>query len=245
MQLTKSIATLWLCLTILPAGARAATLLSVSNGDDFSFLSGSILRGPSNWPNPNFFRAVQWTQTVAANNVQIRAAVVEQDSWLLDAYITTALGPLTTPADVVASSTVDVKATPPIDFFAAPPMVTLFTGLNLNPGTYYLVLATSVLSETSAAWVGDPQAGATITSAPGFSLGGAYEYAEDLYVPFHPSSRFIQVDQMRGLFWDLTTPAEVPEPGTLSLLAAGSVLLAMRRGKTSRVFRSLSRRSER
>jgi hypothetical protein len=109
---------------------------------------------------------------VAATGVRVRAAVVASPPWPLDAYITTAIGPLASPANVVASTTINV-VTPPGDP-NNPEMVALFSGLDLGPGTHYLVLATSALSTINIlGWYGEPSLGlSTVTAAPGFSLGG-------------------------------------------------------------------------
>ena len=95
-------------------------------------------------------------------------------------------------------------------------------------------------------WVGDPHQSVTVTNAPGFSLGAGYMYANDPYIELHPSARFVEYDVVRGMFWDLSVPEQVPEPGMVSLFAAGFTLIALRGPKNrATAFRLTGWRQER
>ncbi len=83
-----------------------------------------------------------WTSSVAFDNVSIFAELgADNSSASLTAFLTNAVGPGTTAANQIAS----VTLTPP---FLDSPGVLLFSGLNLGPGTYYLVL-TGPAAETA------------------------------------------------------------------------------------------------
>jgi hypothetical protein len=76
-----------------------------------------------------------WSSLVAYDNVSIFAEVGADNSFGdLTAFLTTRVGSGTTAANQVAS----VTMTPPA---YNSPGVDLFSGLNLGPGTYYLVLS--------------------------------------------------------------------------------------------------------
>jgi PEP-CTERM motif len=92
-------------------------------------------------------RATQWQSALAFEDVTITADLT---SFLgvpstATAFLTTRIGPGTTPADEIAHATVALP-----DFFAPSQTVTLFTGLNLAPADYYLIITTP--PATSGLW---------------------------------------------------------------------------------------------
>lgn len=83
-----------------------------------------------------------WTSTVSFTGVSVSGEFGADPSTSFTAFLMTSVGPGTTSADQIASVTV----TPPSSDSRS---LTLFTGLNLGPGTYFLVLcgpATSSLA---------------------------------------------------------------------------------------------------
>jgi len=77
---------------------------------------------------------VSWTQTGGFSNVSIAADLfVSSGTVPTNAYLTTQVGAGTTVAQQVAATSLSISNT-------VPALTTLFTGLTLNPGTYYLVI---------------------------------------------------------------------------------------------------------
>jgi len=167
----------------------------------------------------DFNAAAEWTQSVAASNVTVQAVLEtlgdpSSGNW----WITRAIGPAATAADVVAAG----KYTPnhEDDFFAvedfnALPRVVLATGLDLAPGSYFLVLGAP--SGREAVWAGDTVTGAPATLAPGFAVDG-YQ-ATGTPAPFGPSAAFTPLGGFNFDFELIGSSA--PEPGTWSLMILG------------------------
>jgi hypothetical protein len=83
--------------------------------------------------------ASSWTQTASFSGVTIDASLGSVDPGFTSgtAYLMSAIGPGTTPASEVDAP---VNFTVPVGSnFGSVPLTVLFSGLNLGPGTYYLV----------------------------------------------------------------------------------------------------------
>jgi hypothetical protein len=124
--------------------------------------------------------AVSWMQTNAATNVGV---LVQLSSFGMPAqtgraYLTSTLGPGTTPANEIASTSFDI----PLDTAD----VVLFSGLTLAPGTYYL----SLIGDSGtwgSGWISScPSSvvaadGASVRANHGFSGAAAYLPASSVW----------------------------------------------------------------
>jgi hypothetical protein len=192
-----------LLLALLLAGsASAATLYQVTgpegvpwNADTVQVLYGS------------------WTQSTSFTNVDISALLL--GSGTASAVLTDQIGPGTTVGNVIASTTVSYPATSTL--------TSLFTGLSLGSGTYYLIIG----GTGAGAW---PQAGpSTVTTAAGVSANG-YGFCSDSAGPcdygFLPDSPF-QVFDLESQFLVTGDAPGVPEPSTAATAAVALLALAV------------------
>jgi len=114
----------FLCLMTLALAvcAEGATIVSVTTSDPSSSGGGANLSG--------FIWATSWTQADAYQNVRVSAELTNSTPLPGSAYLTTQIGPGTTNAEQISAG-----------LFVSPPtstgstLVTLFTGLTLEPGT--------------------------------------------------------------------------------------------------------------
>jgi hypothetical protein len=163
--------------------------------------------------------AVQWTQTVPSTNVTLRALLDANVSTTANWWVTTALGPSATLADVVASGTYVAPELPSQADFNSLPRTTLATGLNFAAGSYYLVLdGPPGPLETLTSWVGD--VGPHVNLAPGFSLGD-YRSTSSA-VAFGPASTFTTEPLGQFVFeLESVETVAVAEPATEGMLLFG------------------------
>jgi hypothetical protein len=174
--------------------------------------------------------AVGWTQTVDTTDVTVWAllssSTTETGAW----WITTALGPTATLADVVASG---VYTAPPIGFsknFDSQASTELASGLSFAAGSYFLVLDGPPGSAVNnAQWIGGFAPTDTTDLAAGFSLGSYYVAAAPFFggpnhtpAAFAPASTFATAEDANlRLIFELDGRAVVPEPGAWALMLAG------------------------
>lgn len=175
------------------AGARAApvTILSVSASNP-SLERGIRLDSSS-------LVAVHWTSLQAYTNVAVAAKLFctpcdeKNDATFVDAYLMRQIGPAASLADQVAYGRVRVTG--------ARGQVTLFTGLTLPAGDYYLVIYSPAQivggSEPAVAWAGTSDANVLTAAAPGTSRETMLIYTSNLdapliNVPFPPASFFFR-----------------------------------------------------
>jgi hypothetical protein len=185
----------------LASGAFADTIVSVTGTANSGYPLGE--------QNGYIFEA-SWTTATAYSNVSIAAEVGNYGAEAFDAYLTTTVGPTETAADQIASLP---------DFSPATEneVDTLFSGLDLPPGTYYLVLADNDPNLFDV-WLGNP--GATPATAAGVTFDGD-GYATNL-PDTNPLTSTFTVQQDLGLFFQVTGDASsLPEPGSLSLNLIG------------------------
>jgi hypothetical protein len=161
-----------------------------------------------------------WTAGASYSNVSVAAQVrgIATGAGSIAAYLTTVVGPAETAADLIAATTVTPLTGDEND--------TLFSGLNLGPGTYYLVL--SGLGEDGAVgWWG--------TTSPTVAVGTSVSLDSDgisqgtgLNSGNPPASGFSILTGSELLF-QVTGNAAIatPEPGSMSLIGVGCLLAGM------------------
>jgi len=173
--------------------------------------------------------AASWTQTVATTDVTVRALIgastTEGGNW----WITTALGPDATLADVVASGvyTAPNLALPAFDFNPLA-RTELASGLSFAAGSYFLVLdGPPGPFFNNANWHGAYGAADTAELAAGFSLGSIYLATVGFLggpanppVDFAPASPFTATGG-RLVFELDGRVGGVPEPATWALMVGG------------------------
>ena len=175
---------------------------------------------------------VSWSQTVGLTDTTIRAVLSRSDG-SVTAYLTTSIGAGTTPADVVAFNRVVPNAQLPDQL----PLVytDLLTGLNLGPGSYFLVLGGD-----SGGWFSGgtpPSAGMppfTIATAPGFTYNsngavcdgcGGSGTINAAFIPASVGWRTVLDDPFFQVEGD---PVPTPEARTsIALAVAGAIWLGM------------------
>lgn len=179
------------------------------------------------------FVAGTWSQTVALTDASIDAGI--DGTGTLVAYLTDQIGPGTTIADQIATSTFTVNNAPQSN------EATVFTGLTLPAGTYYLVIAQSSANTGDiAAWAAT--ANPVVTGSPLFDVfpatsGGGIENA------FLPGSAFEEstVNSKATYGFMEVSGVAVPEPAEPIPLLVGSAFLGwmvLGRRRTSSLGRS-------
>ncbi|MCW5966683.1 MAG: PEP-CTERM sorting domain-containing protein [Bryobacterales bacterium] len=197
------------CLAILAVGsANAGLLLDIARGDE-SFANASL--------SETNVRAISWNQTVESRNVSISAYLRDNlgGDLLGNAYITTSIGIGTTTDSVVASSTFSAPFLNPV---STP--VTIFTGLDLSPGTYYLVLqGPAGPFANNFSWYASQVT--DVFAATGFSLGSNFfSLNTSADTTFAPASEFTAITIDLNYLIRIES-VEIPEPGTAILLCVG------------------------
>jgi hypothetical protein len=152
-------------------------------------------------------------------NVTISALISGPAAETVDAWLTTSVGPGTTAADVVTSTTLNFPGFP-----AA--MTPIFSGLSLPAGTYYLTLYNA--ASTSGAWSAT-DAPAITTAAGAAHVFSGYHILMPPPSPFAPAETYVALfGQATHLIYDVST-AEIPEPGTFAAGLAVLLLAAVAR----------------
>ncbi len=205
-------------------GVSASTIISVTSGSN---CCGAGI-------NVSDALQVYWTQTEEFQNVSV---VVPLYSWTsgvpfhVDAFLTNSTGSVTAFPPLAMSTFSAATA------FGSPMDATLFSGLTLPAGKYYLTLTGSDPGggPNGAIWVavepGNPtlsiatQAGVTVSAA--YQANGGILDSE-----YAPASSFIAASNSYGSGFSnykiTVTGDAVPEPSTWLLLAGGLLFLASR-----------------
>ena len=199
---------------LLAQGAWASTIVTSLSGGT----SGS----------EDGLQVVSWTETDSYTDVTIGANIAVDNGNPSEeatgtAYLMMKIGAGTTMAEEVASAPVSVKGNPGVDS-----MTTIFSGLSLGPGTYYLVIdPTSVNMINSLDW--DSAGTPTQTFGTGASDVTAFT-ATTTNAAFPPSNTFgsnklTPIFSVTGDLGVITSPT--PEPSTTIFLACGLAALAV------------------
>jgi hypothetical protein len=203
INIASTLGRAFLLTMIASAFVSADTIVSVTgpaSGVEYTIDTGTFL-------------APSWTQTSSYTGVSITAELAGTGSGV--AYLTSGIGPGTPPANVLDS----------FDFTfpgATPTNLSLFSGLSLGPGTYYLLIAGATSSSQNSGWeIPSPQ---TFTTAPGVTRPMGYYYTSNSggsYTDYPFDNAGEPIYSVTG------TASSTPEPqtGALAGLALGMLLL--------------------
>ena len=190
---------------------RADTILSVTGVHGSTLSLGAA----------NQTLAASWSSTVTYSNVSI-GFQSNFGPFNGTAFLMTQIGPGTTSAQQVGSSSYSVIS-------GSPSLTNLFSGLTLGPGTYFLVVASAPLSP--GGWDTPFTAGSAVVSTGAGVSRGAQLIVNDslgsLNLAYLPASSFTPLNSVYDLEFQVTgsPAAQVPEPSTLFLLGIGVALL--------------------
>jgi hypothetical protein len=156
-----------------------------------------------------------WSQTSLYNNVSVSAELDGVGSTITGtAYLVTQVGSGTTSANQIMSADFTVSTLP-----FEPDLTTLFSGLTLGPGTYYLVITAS-----GGGWeISDPSA--TSVMAPGVTLvaGNYTTNPGNVDQSYPPDDAFSSAPESSNLEFVVSTP----EPPVSALLGFGLISMTV------------------
>jgi len=154
-----------------------------------------------------------WSQSSTFDNVTITAEIDpgSDSGGSGTAYLMTQIGPGTSVADQIGTATFTASG---LSFTAQ--LNTLFTGLTLGPGNYYLVLS----SPDGLGWeAADP--GASVVTGAGVNLLSLNSTFPNAPAAYAPASDFSGALGNNPQFTVTGSPvSSVPEPGSLALVSA-------------------------
>jgi hypothetical protein len=222
---------LGLCVDLaFPSGVLADTIISVSGTGEANFTLGG---------DQDQVEEASWTTLSGYSNVSIAAEVGRaSEGPSITAYLTSDIGPAETADDLIAIETFAPSTDNEFD--------TIFSGLNLGPGTYYLVLSGGDSDSSQSAWWGTDH-GSSATTDTGVTFDGdGYAFSGDGLNATNPPASLFNNSTRAGLLFQVTGDPEAasPEPGSLRLILIGGLGgLWMRkrlrdRSTASRVYRS-------
>jgi len=167
------------------------------------------------------WQAVTWTQTGSYTNVSIGANLAINNGNSTGtgiAYLVTALGPSATLANLVATDPIMVTGNPGVNT-----MTSLFTGLSLGPGTYYLLInPTDVGLFDSLVW--DGAGTPTQTLDTGVTQQADRVLSGTVATPPYDSANMAtsaSVDHIFSVTGTAVAVTGTPEPGTIGMMALG------------------------
>jgi len=206
---------------LLPLGNAIADVVASQSGTDtnsWTLSSDQVL-------------AASWTSaTQAYSNVTVDVTLygISTDGSTVDAFLTDNIGSSATSADVLASNTFAYSSGSQDETF------TVFSGLTLGTGTYYLVLYDP--GTLGGGWWGTSPS-PTQDTAPGVTIA-ADEFAmtSDVNATNPYASTFGVPDRPLGLHYSVTgdLASPVPEPSSEIVLASmfvGAAVFQIRRAR--------------
>lgn len=206
-------ALLFLILVSMGVAAQAATIYSVTGPSPFGFANQTVL-------------VEAWSQAAFYNNVTITAPLEDNSSGGPiggvegTVYLTNRIGPGTTAANLVAPP---VTVSGLTNTFS---VRTLFTGLTLPPGTYYLTFRSTNSNPLSMSMEGSSTPALTLGTGVS-DLGGDGQITPD---PFPPATA-VSLSQPGNLFVTVTgtfvASAPIPALSSWMLVLLGCALAAV------------------
>ena len=204
-------------------------LLAAASLAEAGTITSTVVNSPG-WTNtggPSFTTAFSWSMSAAYTNVTIEAYLAATPAPVSGlAFLSTQVGPQTTPGDVVGAPQ-GFQVTSELPAFQ---WVTLFSGLTLGPGTYFVTLSSPQTSLLLA--IGNSST-TTFTNAAGVTRLLDYfannQNGSSVNTNFGPASTFLNTVNAgpNGDFYsyrvngDLAGDAAVPEPGSIAMVAFG------------------------
>jgi hypothetical protein len=184
-------------------------------------------------------RVTQWDQTISVSDAVITADLSNFPGGATEAtaYLTTSIGPGTTPAQEIAHATVQLPDFSPGVLHT----VTLFTGLNLPPSQYYLVMTSAAgiwQTSDSSAFTRDgircdepPNCAVTVPGFPFWQMfatvGNVFPPAET-FTPFSFGFGVMHFSVDGQLDQEPPPLSPVPEPSSFALALSGLVIAVRR-----------------
>jgi PEP-CTERM motif len=192
----------------LVAAAILATATIAARADAIAGVTGgTVIAIEINDP-----AGISWTQTGSYKDVTISAFLssLGGSNGTGTIYLTDQVGPGTTVANQIAETTVSGLASEPATATA------LFSGLDLGPGTYYLITASN-LGGGGLGW--NFYTGAA--AIPGISGTNNFDEFAEGEAGYPPASSFFTVGTNKLDFQVTGDIAATPEPSSLILLGTG------------------------
>jgi hypothetical protein len=184
--------------------------------------------GPGDRGLANRVMETSFTTTSSYSNVAISANVQNIAGTIAGAWLTTQIGPGATSAEQIATTTIPLSNGGD---------VSLFSGLNLNPGIYYLVLSFNS-GGLASVWNVQPSA-SPVTLDSGVTLGASMIGTFADFPAFGPSETFSGLSSTGAsnadhfMFSVTGTSSTTPEPSSVALFA--SAILALLPGFRKRL----------
>ncbi|MBS1831021.1 MAG: PEP-CTERM sorting domain-containing protein [Acidobacteria bacterium] len=211
MQINKLLTT-----ALLTLSAHAGTLLEVGPGGSAYFASAPI------GFNAAFASGFSLDQTYT--NINVEAMLGATATYPAGhAFLMRSIGTNTTSAQQIDSRILNFPTLPNLQNGS---FQSLFNGLTLAAGTYYLVIETPVANDTIiiGQFLGD-----TVNTAPGISLTG--NFARVPAAAYAPSTAFVNYT-VSNFRIRVSGDANVPEPATVALTAASLLALAFHKRRS-------------
>ncbi|MBM3814977.1 MAG: PEP-CTERM sorting domain-containing protein [Acidimicrobiia bacterium] len=197
---------------LIPGMMPGATIIWVADGDPDDPTNSSVASSQA--------VAAGWTHAGSFSNVAITAPVAQFGSAVttLRAYLTTSIGAGTTQGAHEIATTSFSTATQANPF----PYITIFSGLSLGPGTYYLIMSWES-GGSAASWNADTPT--SVSSDVGATVAVGRLLAFSPFETYLPASNFTFISGAEPLY-QVTGDSAIPEPSAMALVGLGLVGLA-------------------